>query len=108
MALDKKAILSAGLKTELVEVPEWGGEVFIRELTGEHRNRIEDMTSAKQDPRASHFIVWSVVGDDGEPLFDMKDVPEIEKLSSKAVGDLVKKIAVLSGLEVTQDEAVKN
>ena len=43
MVLSKEQILQADdLKTETVEVPEWGGDVLLRELRGRERDAFEE------------------------------------------------------------------
>ena len=69
------------LRTEVVEVPEWGGSVVVRELSGRERDVFEasivkrhgQKTSLDMENMRARFVAACVIGDDGQPLFYPSD-----------------------------------
>lgn len=101
------------LKTERVPVPEWGGDVIVRELTGNERDEWESELVAE---RGAEFTVKSMAGararlaslaivnEDGERLFTAVDVEDLGRLSGAALGRVFDVAARLSGLTATDIE----
>ena len=94
------------LRIEEVQVPEWGGSVFVRELTGNERDQYEASlltlrgTSASlhlQNARAK-LVVMSAVDEEGKRLFSMADVAALGKKSAAALDRLATVASKLSGL----------
>jgi hypothetical protein len=94
------------LRIEEVQVPEWGGSVFVRELTGNERDQYEASlltlrgTSASlhlQNARAK-LVVMSAVDEEGKRLFTMTDVAALGKKSAAALDRLATVASKLSGL----------
>ena len=93
-ALTREQILGADdLKTESVKVPEWGGQVVVRELTGTERDTWESsvvktngtrVTIDSQNMRAK-LAALCIVDDDGKRLFTEKDVVKLGKKSAAAL-----------------------
>jgi hypothetical protein len=91
MALSKKAILAAK-DTKLkgpIPVPEWGGEVYFRTISGAERDQFED-SYAEQKMKAfrSRFLVMTLADESGERLFEDKDIDELGKKSSVVINRL--------------------
>jgi hypothetical protein len=92
-ALSRDQILGADdLKRELVEVPEWGGSVWVRTLTGDKRDEFEAIAIASKDDAGllrsgfrARFASWTVCDEDGELLFSDEDVAELGKKSASAL-----------------------
>ena len=116
--LTKDQILQAAdIQTETVAVPEWGGEVLVRGLTEEERDRYEDglsqvrgkkVTLTLQNARA-RLVAMAIVGEDGKRLFSDRDVEALGKKSGQAlerVFDVARRMAGLSGDDV--EELQKN
>lgn len=109
--LTKAQILAAeDLTTELVEVPEWGGEVLVRSLTGQARDQYEadflliDTSKGKpsydmdlENARA-RLVALSVVDEAGRLLFDDDDVRELGKKSALALDRVYATAKRISGL----------
>jgi len=83
------------LKTEEVEVPEWGGSVLVRGLTGAERDEFEATTvkvdkSGKRVPDLENFrarlVALCTIDDKGQRLF--KSRAEITALGNKSVSAL--------------------
>jgi len=91
--LGKKDILDADDKyVEPLEIPEWGGSVYIRRVSGRERDRFEEMvTDDKQKVTIKNFrakfAVMVLCDEKGIPLFEYKDAP---LLGSKFGGALDK------------------
>jgi hypothetical protein len=93
--LSKSDILAAhDFATEEVFVPQWGGSVFVRTLSGRERDEFEastvKMKNGKQEPDMANFrarfVALCVVDDNGQRLF--KTRAEIDMLGSKSVAAL--------------------
>lgn len=105
-ALTREGILAApDIVTEEVFVAEWGGKVSIRRLTGEERDRWEQVVEDnKRGKRVdvgglkAHLIILSAVDADGKKLFRPSDAEALNAKSSRAIADLFAVSARLSGL----------
>ncbi len=96
--LTRDEILGADdLKTESVDVPEWGGSVFVRELTGAERDTWEasvvktngtKVTIDSQNMRAK-LVALCVVDGDGKRVFTAKDAKELGAKSAAALDRVV-------------------
>jgi len=105
--LDKKQILNADdLPREKVSVPQWGGDVYVRTLTGTERDDFEQscLTSKGKNKDMNlkniraRLCVLCICREDGTRLFDARDVDALGKKSSSAL-DLVFSVAQnLNGL----------
>lgn len=106
--LTRELILRAlDLPTEDVDVPEWGGVVKIRTLTGAERDAFEAsmMTEKESESRRERMInirarlcASAIVGEDGvTALFTQADVEELGKKSSKALNRVFEAARKLSG-----------
>lgn len=92
--LSRTAILTANdLVTEDVEVPEWGGVVRIKTLSGAERDAFEgasiqgrgkSMKANLKNLRA-RLVVMAAVDENGKRLFEPYDVEELGKKSSAAL-----------------------
>jgi len=92
--LTRDEILNADdLKTEVVDIPEWGGQVTIREMTGTAYEAYESNTHIRVGDkympnlidRRARLCAMSIIDDKGELLFSDSD---IKKLSGKS-GDVL-------------------
>ena len=71
MALDRKSILAADdVRKEKTAVPEWGGDVFLRVLTGTDRDRFEESYSEqKMKAFRIRFLLLALCDEAGKRLF---------------------------------------
>ena len=96
----------ADIKTEEVQVPEWGGSVFVRGLTGAQRVKFEmkvvEHRGTKQiwhrENIRARIIVMSVVDDKGELLFSEKDIKAVSEKAAGALERIFNVAQRLSGL----------
>jgi hypothetical protein len=102
-ALDRSTILaSSDLGLELVEVPEWGGHVHIRPMTGGERDAFEfDVTSRKNKNYRgvrARLIAMVVCDADGARMFSDEDVEELQAKNASALDRLFSAAQRISGL----------
>lgn len=108
--LGKAEILAAAdLQYDDVAVPEWGGTVRVRGLTGRERDAFEAaVASAKgkdvklnlQNVRA-RLVALSVVDADGARIFDERDIGALGEKSAQALERVFQAAMRLSGLTPT-------
>jgi hypothetical protein len=105
--LTKEQILAADdIKTERVPVPEWGGEVIVKSLTGRQRDEFEGSMIEQRGKRAvmntanmrAKLVAWSVVDEAGQRLFSNGDIGDLGEHSAAAVNRIYSVAARLSGL----------
>jgi Phage tail assembly chaperone len=113
------------LKSEVVSVPEWGGDVKIRELSASDREWFqsqafvdEEVTvNGKAEIRRKFNIVHlrakllarSIVDENDNPIFDDDEVKLLGAKSNAAIERLFVASQKLSGLDQTAvDDAAKN
>lgn len=94
MALSKAKILAANdvKLSDPIEVPEWGGEVYIKTLSGTERDAFED-SYAEQKMKAFRirFLLLTLSDDAGERLFSDADTDALGKKSSIVINRLFEK-----------------
>lgn len=102
------------LPRETINVPEWGGEVCVREMTALERDRFERVHLASKangdgDSFRARLCVATVCDDQGAPLFKAEDVEWLANGSS-VVLDRVSEVALrLNGFTKSDvDELEKN
>ena len=113
--LGRDAILAAkSLRTEEVKVPEWGGTVLVRELSGRERDEWEAslavMRGKTMVPDVANIraklAARTIVGDDGEPVFTQNDAAALGELSAAALDRVFDVASRLSGLNPEDVEAM--
>ena len=107
MILSRDDILKADdLKTEDVDVPEWGGVVRIRGLTGTQRDAFEasvvKMNGTNKQYNLTNlrarFVALCVVDADGKRLFSDQDVKQLGEKSATALERVWTAARKLSGM----------
>lgn len=119
--LSRDAILTASdIQTEEVAVPEWGGTVRVRGMTGAQRDAYEDaslsMPDKKKQTRAfiykdarARLVAWSVVDENGKRVFSDADIPRLSEKSAAALQRIFNVAMRLSGIsEEDIEELIKN
>jgi hypothetical protein len=118
MLLTKEAILAAkDIETRDVEIPEWGGKVRVRALTGTERDKFEqdtvkrkgkDVETNLQNIRA-RLVVLATVDEQGNRLFGYHDIEALGKKSAKPLDRLFTVAMELSGIrDEDVEELAKN
>lgn len=114
--LTKDQILQADdIRKEKVEVPEWGGFVWVKTMTGAARDQLEASIISGKGQRdlrnlRAKMVALSVVDEDGKLLFSFEDVEELgEKKSAKALDRIFSVAQRLSGFTPQDvEEMTKN
>ena len=89
--LTREQILSAeDRKTEVVPVPEWGGEVLVASMTGDARDRLEAQVATSEGARRfermrAKMVAASLVDEQGKQLFTEADIPALGLKSAAAL-----------------------
>lgn len=106
MALTRDQILAArrNRKPHRFEVPEWGGDVFIRVLSAEDQLAY-DGVEAKEVP--GRVLIDSLCDENGERLFTDEDYAELIKEDFPVIMRVFAEAAHLNGLSTKElDEAM--
>jgi len=116
--LTREAILNASdLLTEVVEVPEWGGSVIVRGLSGAERDHFESSVvemdgkkvKVKSENMRAKLVALCVVDETGARIFSDQDVAALGQKSAAALDRVFQAAQRLSGLtEVDVQELEKN
>jgi hypothetical protein len=118
MLLTREAILNApDIQVEDVDVPEWGGKVRVRGLTGAERDAFEqsimeqrgrDMSLNLRNIRAK-LVALSVVDEQNNRIFSDADVKALGQKSAVALQRVFEVAQRLSGLRNEDvEELAKN
>ncbi len=113
--LSKDDILGAeDIKTMTVPVPEWGGEVLVKTLTGAERDRFEqsiidsDRKVVLTDARA-RLCAMSMVDKDGKRLFANDCIAALGEKSGAVLDRIYEVASQLSGMgKEDLEDMVKN
>jgi hypothetical protein len=101
--LNRDVILAADdLPRREVQVPEWGGSVYVRALNGAERDQLERMVSSDSISRAA-LVALCTVDEAGERMFSDKDVAALAQKNGAALGRIV--TAAMDANAIT-DEAI--
>lgn len=116
--LSRESILAADdIKKELVSVPEWGGEVLVKALTGAERNDFEQSLVIKKGKdvdmnmknATAKLCALTMVDEEGKRLFSDADVEALGAKSGSALSRVYEVASRLSGLtKADMDELTKN
>ena len=105
----------SSLREDAVSVPEWGGEVRVRELTVDERRSVLALARDKEGratdttEAAVKMVCWCALGEDGRPLFSDNDAAALKAKSARAVERLAEAIGRMSGLAGSAvEDAAKN
>lgn len=118
MSLTREEIISArDTKIERVSVPEWGGEVCVRVMSGEARDRLDAFLAKAIDddgklvnPKGLRTLVC-ILGccdERGNDLFKPNDVDALAAKNSVALDRVWRAVAALNGLNDKAMEAARS
>lgn len=107
MALNREQILAAeDLPLQEVEVPEWGGTVYVRGMNGAERAELEEMDVRGAKLRPAMVMLCSCL-EDGSRLFTPEDMPGLEKKSATALQRVFDVALQLSSMQKGARESLK-
>jgi len=111
MSLSRDAILSADdLPRQEVDVPEWGGTVFVRSMSGLERDTFETSLTNGKDKSVNlkniraRLVCLTAVDDNGERLFADGDEDALGKKSAAALDRIFTVAQKLNGLNSSDVE----
>ena len=111
--LNKKQILAApDIKSELVHVPEWGGDVMVYGMTGTQRGELEasilEIKGEDQTVRLQFLKVrmcaLTIRDEEGRRMFDDDEIGELGAKSSQAIERIYTVASRLSGMDKKEVE----
>lgn len=112
-ALTREAILgSDDLKTEAVEVEDWGGTVYVHTLTGNERDAWEERCTNQKKNRINirllkaKLVIASCFDAAGKKLFVETDAEVLNDKSAKCIDQLFAVAQRLSGLSTKEAEEI--
>jgi hypothetical protein len=109
--LTKDAILAADdLPKERVNVPEWGGDVFVRTMTGTDRDSFEASligNDGRLENVRARLVSLTICSESGERLFSDDEIASLGSKSAKALDRLFSVSQRLNGIGAEQVEAAK-
>jgi hypothetical protein len=117
MPLDRSQLLKLRpLAREKVAVPEWGGDVFIRAMTGAERDEFEQEYMAAKKGSGDYIpnlrarlLVRTVCDEQGKSLLTTNDIDALGAQSADIVSRLYNVASRLNGLsKADREELEKN
>ena len=103
MILTRAQIKAAeDLRAEIVDVPEWGGEVRIRTLSFAAANSMFKEEVKDFDPRL-RLIAACMVDDDGAQIFSEQDLGELGSRNAEVIARIWKKCVEINGMTLKSD-----
>lgn len=111
-ALSRDAILGVtDLKPVRVEVPEWGGVVFVRPLSGAERDSLEaESVGAQGAARVvgirGRLAARTICDESGGRLFKDEDAPALGAKNAAALDRIVEAATKLNGLAPAEVQAL--
>jgi hypothetical protein len=109
--LSKEAILAADdLPRESVSVPEWGGDVLVRTMSGTDRDAFE-ASLLEKDGRMENvrarLVALTLCDAQGDRLFDDGEIAALGRKSARALDRVFSVAQRLNGIGVEQVDAAK-
>lgn len=114
MTLNKEQILGVqDCKLETINVPEWGGDVCIRAMSGGERDAfratIDEANKAGIGMFEASLLTLTLVDESGKRLFELSEVEALRAKSAKVLDALANQAMRINGMGVkAQEDAVKN
>lgn len=90
-------------KRDLVEVPEWGGSVYVQEISAADAERLSE-----EKVGMVAFCAMCMVDKDGSPLFTDDQVADLSEKSTKAFRRVMAAVTALNGFVDTEEDEGKN
>jgi hypothetical protein len=109
--LTKDAILAADdLPREAITIPEWGGDVFVRTMSGTDRDAFETSLIAKEgrmENVRARLVALTVCDASGERLFEDSEIALLGRKSARALDRVFSVAQRLNGIGAEQVDAAK-
>lgn len=117
MALSKDAIFAVkDSDSHEVDVPEWGGSILLRSMTGKQRNDYEHWATTQSKEKVPDYrgirerlIICCAVDENGDALFTESDLAKLAEKNSEVIDRLHTECRAICGMdEDSVEDAVKN
>lgn len=94
-------------------VPEWGGSVYLRTISGAERDRFEAETFRQDKPNyenlRARYLAITLVDEKGEPLFNKKQVTQLGQKAAPVLDRLFTESARMNAMSKNDvDELLGN
>lgn len=102
MLLSKDQILACSdLRSEVVSMPEWGGEIKIKAMSVEDQIEFEKLNKKCKDASeiVCNTLLFCCVNENGDRLFDEADIKLLQKKSFRSVEKLFRACLALNSLD---------
>lgn len=104
--LSRQQILAAAPQLYPIEVPEWGGTVYLRPITLAEQGKLADLGTKYEKAGlleklrriTMQVIVWVTCDSAGAPLFTVDDIDVLMERSAGSINRLQDEISKISGL----------
>lgn len=109
--LTKDMILAANdIKTKKIHVKEWGGDVYIKQMTGYEQDKFEEDNRGKNGgPNMKHIrarmVGLCLVDNEGKRLFNDEELIKLSNKSGTVLNRLIDEIGELN--RITNDDLEK-
>ena len=109
MALTRADILAADdLQPVSVQVPGWGGDVWVRRLTARQFVQMSHIDFEKDFDAFAKVVVMAACTEHGDPLFTPEDVQAISGKGFQEVKQLAQAVLTVNGMGAGDSEALGN
>lgn len=111
--LNRETILNANdIKTEEVNVPEWGGAVLVKSLTGAEKDRYEQSIYSVKDGAnynniRSKLVALCICDEELKPVFQSADIDALGQKSAAALDRVFQAAQKLSALSASDVEELE-
>lgn len=116
--LGKEDILKAkDLVLERVEMPEWGGAVYVRSISAKERGQVEAAAARFKESRGRddsfvktftvRLAAMAICDENGERLFSDGEISQLAQKNAAAIGRISEIAQRLSGLDKADIEALE-
>ena len=91
------------------EVPQWGGVIFLRKLSGKERMDLVTQTSEEDDKGMVKFLARYIFDEHGNRMFTDDKLELLNAKASDVLDDIAQKVSTLNGLsKAAEDDIEKN
>ena len=100
-------------KRETVAVPELGGSVTVKEMSAKERDAFESFVLSKRDSSGaiigmrSKLIALTCINEDGSPMFNSKDIAELDNLPASVADRICDVARRLNGMGADAEQDIE-
>ena len=111
MILTRDEILEIGVsrKTQSLAVPEWGGEVLLREISAGEYDKLQVVTQHALDNKEGNtqirglWVAAFLANEDGSRLFKDSEINKIAAMGAKAIDRIYEAGQLFNALDEAED-----